>query len=314
MFFKPIDLTQDPDDDQMIDLTQELDDNEQPKQKRTASAKLEVYRKEFLETIKLESDSEEEVSYSYTPNNLKVVNKKKSQSLSDNNSDSSDTDQKEEKEEANIKQIGESSRSNASPPPPQQYQSNTSTSSSSDDESSEDDERVIVKSRPKQKVLLRLRPLLSNCSTTDDENEERNIVRDRSKRKFKRNAPKKLIESERVQNIEKANPKKRDETFVNKNGQARYKPGIRALKEIRKLQNSTKIAIPRVVFARAVKEILQDSKENFKIQAQALIALQEAAEDYIVNHFEMMNLAAIHAKRVTVMQNDSKLVKRIGKK
>lgn len=36
-------------------------------------------------------------------------------------------------------------------------------------------------------------------------------------------------------------------------------------------------------------------------QAEALMALQEAAEHYLVHLFEDSNLCAIHAKRVTIM-------------
>ena len=36
-------------------------------------------------------------------------------------------------------------------------------------------------------------------------------------------------------------------------------------------------------------------------QAEALMALQEACEHYLVHLFEDANLCAIHAKRVTIM-------------
>jgi histone H3 len=42
-----------------------------------------------------------------------------------------------------------------------------------------------------------------------------------------------------------------------------------------------------------------------------MLALQEAAEAYLVNVFEWTNLAAIHAKRVTIMVRDMKLAMRI---
>jgi len=51
--------------------------------------------------------------------------------------------------------------------------------------------------------------------------------------------------------------------------------------------------------------------EQFRFQSQALMALQEAAEAYLVNLFEDTNYAAIHAKRVTIMQRDMQLVRRL---
>ena len=41
------------------------------------------------------------------------------------------------------------------------------------------------------------------------------------------------------------------------------------------------------------------------------MALQEAAEAYLVRLFEDTNLCAIHAKRVTIMPKDIQLVRRI---
>lgn len=46
-------------------------------------------------------------------------------------------------------------------------------------------------------------------------------------------------------------------------------------------------------------------------QSQAIQALQEAAEAYLVHLFEDTNLCAIHAKRVTIMQKDIQLARRI---
>lgn len=46
-------------------------------------------------------------------------------------------------------------------------------------------------------------------------------------------------------------------------------------------------------------------------QAHALMALQEAAESFLVHLFEDANLCALHAKRVTVMQKDIQLARRI---
>jgi len=92
----------------------------------------------------------------------------------------------------------------------------------------------------------------------------------------------------------------------------RYRPGTRALKEIRQYQKSTDLLIRKMPFARLVKEITQEIHHtDLKWQSLAIHALQEAAEMYMVGLFEDANLAAIHAKRVTIMPRDIQLVRRI---
>ena len=48
-----------------------------------------------------------------------------------------------------------------------------------------------------------------------------------------------------------------------------------------------------------------------RFQIQAVLALQEASEAYLVKLFEDTNLCAIHAKRVTIMPKDLSLARRI---
>jgi histone H3/H4 len=47
------------------------------------------------------------------------------------------------------------------------------------------------------------------------------------------------------------------------------------------------------------------------MQSNAVLALQEACEAYLVALFEDTNLCAIHAKRVTIMVKDMQLARRI---
>jgi histone H3 len=56
---------------------------------------------------------------------------------------------------------------------------------------------------------------------------------------------------------------------------------------------------------------VQDFKTDLRFQSSAVLALQEAAEAYLVGLFEDTNLAAIHAKRVTIMPKDIQLARRI---
>ena len=91
----------------------------------------------------------------------------------------------------------------------------------------------------------------------------------------------------------------------------RYRPGTVALREIRKYQKSTELLIRKLPFQRLVREIAQDFKTDLRFQSTAILALQEAAESYLVGLFEDTNLCAIHAKRVTIMPKDIQLARRI---
>lgn len=101
----------------------------------------------------------------------------------------------------------------------------------------------------------------------------------------------------------------------------RYKPGTVALREIRKYQRSTDLLIAKLPFARVVREVADEfieanydssaSAVGLRWQSSAILALQEATEAYLVHLFEDANLCAIHAKRVTIMQRDIQLARRI---
>lgn len=93
----------------------------------------------------------------------------------------------------------------------------------------------------------------------------------------------------------------------------RFRPGTKALQEIRKLQDSTNLVIPKAAFSRLVKGIAQSMNPEIRIGACALQAIQEAAESYMISVFEDTQLCAIHAKRVTAMEQDMKLTMRIRK-
>jgi histone H3 len=91
----------------------------------------------------------------------------------------------------------------------------------------------------------------------------------------------------------------------------RFRPGVVALREIRKYQKRTELLIRKLPFQRLVREIANDFKTDLRFQSQAVLALQEASEAYLVGLFEDSNLVAIHAKRVTIMPKDIQLARRI---
>ena len=69
--------------------------------------------------------------------------------------------------------------------------------------------------------------------------------------------------------------------------------------------------LPRAPFQRLVRNISQGIDSELRFQSQALLAVQEAAEAYLVGLFEDTNLCAIHAKRATIMKKDLDLARRI---
>jgi histone H3/H4 len=96
----------------------------------------------------------------------------------------------------------------------------------------------------------------------------------------------------------------------------RYRPGTVALREIRRFQKNTDLLIPRLPFSRLVKEIAQavsaaSSVHGLRFQSNALMALQEAAEAYLVGLMEDTVLCCVHARRVTIMPKDMLLARRI---
>ena len=94
----------------------------------------------------------------------------------------------------------------------------------------------------------------------------------------------------------------------------RFRPGTRALREIRFYQRSTELLIRKLPFQRFVRELTQNftvSEEGFRWQSSALGALQEAAEAYLVGLFEDTNLCAMHGKRITIQNKDMQLARRI---
>ena len=91
----------------------------------------------------------------------------------------------------------------------------------------------------------------------------------------------------------------------------KYRPGVGALKEIRFYQKEYGLIFSKIACARLFREICEDEKPGLRWQAAAIMALQEAMEDYLANLFCDCVLEAIHGKRVTVMPKDIHITRRI---
>jgi histone H3 len=119
-------------------------------------------------------------------------------------------------------------------------------------------------------------------------------------------APKKAKRSSSSANVDQTPLKKR-----------RFRPGTVALREIRFYQRNTQLLIPKMPFFRLVRGIIQDTNVTgskameYRIQAGAVQALQEATESYAVGLMEDTNLLCIHAGRKTINCKDMLLARRI---
>jgi len=93
----------------------------------------------------------------------------------------------------------------------------------------------------------------------------------------------------------------------------RYRPGQAALNEIRRFQKTGDLLLRKLPFSRLVREIAEEKSRviGLRWQREAIEALQEATEAYLVHLFEDANLCATHGKRVTLMIKDLQLARRI---
>lgn len=90
----------------------------------------------------------------------------------------------------------------------------------------------------------------------------------------------------------------------------RYRPGDRALRDIKRFQRMTELLISRAPFRRLVKEVSQGNAPHMRIGAAAYEVLQESGEACFVELFEDRVLRSVHAKSVTVNEKDMALALR----
>ena len=96
----------------------------------------------------------------------------------------------------------------------------------------------------------------------------------------------------------------------------RFRPGTVALRQIRKYQKSTELLIQKLPFQRLVREVSQEVSKDlgvdpFRYQSTAILALQEASEDFLVRMFSQCNDICVHGKRVTIQNKDIQLWRRL---
>lgn len=86
----------------------------------------------------------------------------------------------------------------------------------------------------------------------------------------------------------------------------RYRQCFAILREIRRAQKAVDLLIPKAAFQRVVRQLVEESLNlNYRWKRSALLALQEMAEDYLIEYNNDMKVLAAHSRRVTIMPKDS---------
>ena len=86
---------------------------------------------------------------------------------------------------------------------------------------------------------------------------------------------------------------------------------INALREIKKHQETTDLLIKGLPFQRLVRSTAMKYNTEIRFQRAAIEALQEGSEALLVKLFELTNILASHAKRITILKKDVELAKYI---
>lgn len=88
-------------------------------------------------------------------------------------------------------------------------------------------------------------------------------------------------------------------------------PNRKSSQEVRFYQSNTELLIPKVSFQRLVRDVCGHISGAIRMEAQALLCLQEASEAFLCGLFEDASLFAQHGRRVTVMKRDLQLSRKI---
>lgn len=87
----------------------------------------------------------------------------------------------------------------------------------------------------------------------------------------------------------------------------RHRPGVVALREIRKYQTTTGMLIEKAPFRRLLKDITEELRPGIRWQKEAVEAIQESAESMLIELFTNSNTYTAAAKRQTLEPIDFRL-------
>jgi histone H3 len=108
----------------------------------------------------------------------------------------------------------------------------------------------------------------------------------------------------------KSAPKKIDASTAGEKRPHRWKPGTVALREIRRYQRSVDTVIPKSTLERVIRELAAEAtlaEKGIRFRVEAIDAIHESAETYLVDVLRQAQVYAIHAGRTTILPRDLKL-------
>lgn len=93
----------------------------------------------------------------------------------------------------------------------------------------------------------------------------------------------------------------------------KWRSGTVAFRQIKKAQKSTELLIKKLPFKRLVREIAADFKDDARFTANAFVALQEGAEEFLVERLRDAQSIRSHHDKITLMPKDMDLARDLAK-
>ena len=84
--------------------------------------------------------------------------------------------------------------------------------------------------------------------------------------------------------------------------------GLKADLDIQRERNSSDLAIPKATFTRNFRNLVKEMGVTNRFTSEAVVAIQEVSEAFLVSIFEDTEQAAKHCKRKTIQVEDMQLV------
>lgn len=152
---------------------------------------------------------------------------------------------------------------------------------------------------------------MPTVSNTEPEPQDSSVASSTTSSSTSRRKPSRAVShsepstSGRAPQVDKPQPSNRKQPHTRK----QQTPGhLNVLKDIIKLQSTVHNLVPKMCFARVIREILSEYTQTaLRVTPDMLFCLQEAAEIYLVQLFEDSYRCTLHRDRATLMPKDMKL-------